>query len=482
LLYKRKGIDRSIVKVEKPPITPVETNAGKQSPFVKQVEAMPVAPVTPQWLDYNTGITHAKAGIASVLYVPNKENDLFHLYYRLDMGSWNSRLLPMAAEYLQYLGTAAHPTAEISRAFYSIACNFSVNASTETTTISITGLQENFGRAVAMFEEVMRQCLPDSIALVALKDRLLKSRANNKLNKQAIMQGLINYARYGPKNPFNSGLTTEELRALKPEDLTNVLHSLLDHPHTIIYYGPLSPDTFTRVIATVHPLPASWTPYPDKVRFPFVEQSSNKVLFADYDMVQAEICWIRNSGQYDVRKEAVVDLFDNYFGGNMGSVVFQTLRESKALAYSTYASYETPAKKEDPFFILAYIGCQADKLNEAIDGMNALLGDLPVSAKGFELARAGEKKDIETERFTGDEIVFEYLGDQEKGLDYDQRKEEYAELGGLTMDDVKRFHEQEIAGKAYTYCVVASQKRIRMEDLKKRGDVKVLTLEEVFGY
>ncbi len=335
LLYKRKGVDRNTAKVEKPPITPVETNAGKQSAFVKQIESMPVTPVAPQWLDYNTGITHTKAGIANVLYVSNKENDLFHLYYRLDMGSWNNRLLPMAAQYLQYLGTAKHPTAEISRAFYSIACNFSVNATTETTTIAITGLQENFGRAVAMFEEVMRQCVPDSIALVALKNRLLKSRANNKLNKQAIMQGLLSYARYGSKNPFNSGLTSEELRALKPEDLTNILHTLLDHPHTVIYYGPLPVDSFTRVItAWSTTLPASWTSYPEKVRYPFAEQTANTVLFTDYDMVQAEICWIRNSGRYDVKKEAVVDLFDNYFGGNMGSVVFQTLRESKALAYA----------------------------------------------------------------------------------------------------------------------------------------------------
>ncbi|HEV3412385.1 MAG TPA: insulinase family protein [Puia sp.] len=482
LLYKRKGTDKNVVKIAKPPITPVETNAGKQSPFVKRIEAMSVALVTPQWLDYKTGIVYAKTGIANVLYVPNKENDLFHLYYRLDMGSWNDRNLPMAAQYLQYLGTAAHPTAEISRAFYSIACNFSVNATTETTTISITGLQENFGRAVALFEDVMRHCLPDSIALVALKDRLLKSRANNKLNKQAIMQGLISYARYGAKNPFNSGLTSDELRALKADDLTGVLHSLLDHEHTIIYYGPLSVDSFTRAIAAVHPLPAAWTPYPEKVRFPFAEQSSNRVLFADYDMVQAEICWVRNSGAYDVRKEAVVDLFDNYFGGNMGSVVFQTLRESKALAYATFASYETPSRKEDPFFILAYIGCQADKLNEAVDGMNALLNDLPVSEKGFELAKTGEKKDIETERYTADEIVFSYLGDKQKGLDYDQRKDEYTALDGLTMDDVKKFHEQQIAGKAYTYCVVASGKRIKLEDLKKRGDVKVVSLEEIFGY
>jgi len=482
LVYKRKGVDKNIVKIVKPPITPVETNAGKQSTFVKRIEAMPVGQVAPQWLDYTTGITRAKAGIADVLYVQNRESDLFHLYYRLDMGSWNSRLLPMAAQYLQYLGTAAHPTAEVSRAFYSIACNFSVNATTETTTISITGLQENFGRAVALFEDIMRHCLPDSMALVALKDRLLKSRANNKLNKQAIMQGLISYARYGAKNPFNCGLTGDELRALRPDDLTGLLHSLLDHAHAIIYYGPLSVDSFTRTIAALHPLPANWTPYPEKVRFPFAGQQSNKVLFADYEMVQAEICWVRNSGAYDVRKEAVVDLFDNYFGGNMGSVVFQTLRESKALAYSTFASYETPSRKEDPFFILAYIGCQADKLNEAVDGMNALLNDLPVSEKGFELAKTGEKKDIETERYTEDEIVFAYLGDKQKGLDFDQRKDEYAALDGLTMDDVKKFHEQQIAGKAYTYCVVASQKRIRLEDLRKRGEVRVLTLEEIFGY
>ncbi len=100
----------------------------------------------------------------------------------------------------------------------------------------------------------------------------------------------------------------------------------------------------------------------------------------------------------------------------MGSVVFQTLRESKALAYSTFASYETPAKKEDPFFILAYIGCQADKLNEAIDGMNALLNDLPVSEKGFELAKTGEKKDIETERYTGRRDCFSVSGGSGEGI------------------------------------------------------------------
>jgi len=482
LLYKRKGEDKNIVKVDKPPITPVETNKDKQSAFLKKVEAMPTSDVTPQWLDFQTGIGHGKAGVADVLYVQNKDNELFHLYYRLEMGNFNNRILPLAAQYLQYLGTAKHPTAEISKAFYDIACNFSVNTTSDVTTISVSGLQENFSKAVTLFEDVLHNCLPDTAALSALKDRLMKSRANSKLNKSAIMQGLINYARYGAKNPFNTVLTTEEIAAIKAEDLTNILHGLLNYPHTIIYYGPVTQEAFTSQITNLHSLPVSWAPIPEKVKFPFAVQSTNQVLFANYDMVQSEICWIHNSVPYDVSKEPIVDVFDNYFGGGMGSVVFQTLRESKALAYATFATYGTPAKKEDPFYILAYIGCQADKMNEAVGGMNSLLNDLPTNDQGFELARTSEKKDIETQRFTEDGIVFAYLEAKQKGLDYDQRKNEYESLDKMTMNDVKQFHEQQVAGKAYTYCVVASDKKIKTDDLQKVGAVKVLSLDEIFGY
>jgi predicted Zn-dependent peptidase len=482
LLYKRKGEDKSIVKVDKPPITPVETNKDKKSAFLTRIEATTTTPVAPQWLDFTSGIGRGKAGLADVLYVQNKDNELFHLYYRIEMGNFNNRLLPLAAQYLQYLGTAQHPTAEISKAFYDIACNFSVNTTNDVTTISVTGLQENFSKAVTLFEDVLHNCLPDTAALAALKDRLMKSRANNKLNKNAIMQGLISYARFGGKNPFNTVLSTDEVAAIKAEDLTNILHGLLNFPHTIIYYGPLTQDAFTTQITTLHPLPAAWTAIPEKVKFPFAVQSVNQVLFANYDMVQSEICWIHNSAPYDVNKETIVDVFDNYFGGGMGSVVFQTLRESKALAYATFATYGTPAKKEDPFYILAYIGCQADKMNEAVGGMNSLLNDLPTSEQGFELARTSQKKDIETQRFTEDGIVFAYLEAKQKGLDYDQRKNEYQELDKLTMNDVKQFHVQEVANKAYTYCVVANDKKIKMDDLQKEGTVKVLSLNEIFGY
>jgi predicted Zn-dependent peptidase len=482
LLYKRKGEDKNIVKVDKPPITPVETNAGKQSEFVKKIEAMPVSDMTPQWLDFNTGIVRSKAGIADVLYVPNKENELFHLYYRLDMGNRNDKLLPLAAQYFQFLGTDRYSSEQISKEFYNIACNFNISATADVTTISITGLQENFDKAVSLFEDILANCRPDTAALSALKGRILKARANAKLNKQAILQGLVNYARYGSKNPYNTVLTTEELNNLKAEDLVNILHGLLSYKHTIIYYGPSPVESFASSIEKLHKLPSEFKAYPARIEFPFTSQGSNQVLFTNYDMVQAEIVWIRNAGPYDVNKEPVVDVFDNYFGGGMGSIVFQTIRESKALAYSTFATYATPARKSDPYYVLAYVGCQADKMPDALKGMNELLNDLPVSDKGFELAKVSLKKDIETERVTQEGIVFSYLAAKDKGLDYDQRKPEYEALDKLTMDDVKQFHKDQLANKNYTYCVVASDKKINMDDLKKVGEVKVLSLEDVFGY
>jgi predicted Zn-dependent peptidase len=40
-----------------------------------------------------------------------------------------------------------------------------------------------------------------------------------------------------------------------------------------------------------------------------------------------------------MKQNTLVTVFNNYFGGGMGSIVFQTIRESKALAYSTFGYY-----------------------------------------------------------------------------------------------------------------------------------------------
>lgn len=478
VLYKRKGEDKSIVKVEKPPITPVETNAGKESPFVKNILSTPLPTIKPVWVDYTKDLQRGKLGNADVLYVQNKENDLFRLIYRFDMGSWNNKFLSYAATYLNFLGTDKYTTEDISKQFYNLACNFSVNAGNEETTIIISGLQENFDKAVALFEHLVRNCKPDEAALEGLKNRVLRSRANNKLNKTIISQALRSYASYGPQNPFNFVLTDDEVKNLKAKDLTDLLHSIFNYDHKVLYYGPKPLPALTASLQKLHTLPASWAVNTQAVEFKRTQQTKNEVLFTDYDAVQSEIYWVKNLSVYSPKDEAVVNLFNGYFG----DIVYQTIRESKALAYATYAFVRNPGKKDDTYMMEAYVGSQADKMNDAVTGMNDLLNMMPQTEKDFLTARKGLMKDIETGRIVKDAILTSYLNAQRKGVSRDLRKDNYELYSKLTLNDLNKYHQEFLSKKPYTYTVIASEKRINVDDLKKYGEVRKLTLQELFGY
>ncbi|MBA4166254.1 MAG: insulinase family protein [Chitinophagaceae bacterium] len=482
VVYKRKGVTPSVEKVEKPPITPIPLNRDIQSDFVKYVASIPANALQPQWLDFDKQIGKSKVGNADVLYVQNKDNDLFRLYYRFDIGSYNDRNLGLAAGYLQFLGDDKNTSEQISRQFYNIACNFTVTPGNENTMITISGLQENFGKAVKLFENLVLKCKPDEEALKNLKARLLKSRADAKANKQNIARGLVSYAIYGEKNPFNYQISSDELNAVTSSKLVDILHNIFKYRHTIIYYGPQKLDAFVKDIKVAHAVPAEFLEAPEAVKFEKKDNTKNRVLFTPYDMVQVEITWVNNSVKYDTARLPVIELFNSYFGGDMASVVFQTIRESKALAYSTYAFYAAPDKKDGRFTTVAYVGSQADKMNEAITAMNQLLDTLPrtedVLANGKQSIRQG----IASERLTQDAVIFKYLAAKRLGVETDIRRKVYETVGSLTFDDLKKFHDEELAKKPYTYCVLSSATKINMDDLKNLGELKQVSLEEIFGY
>lgn len=480
--YKHKGVDKNIVKVEKPIITPINPNANAISDFTRNVLEAPVKPIQPKFLDYSKDLNFSKAGIANVVTVQNKDNSIFHLTYRFDLGAYNSKLLPFAAQYLNFLSTDKYSAEEISKQFYNIACNYSMNVGNEIVTISISGLQENFDQAVHLTEHIFANCKPNEKALDELKSTILKGRQNAKLNKANILNGLVAYARYGAVNPNNYVLTNEEVNKMTADQLVYILHNINNYEHTITYFGPKTASEFTAEIQKLHALPKAFTPPTPPARFTYTTTNSNQVLFADYDMVQSEIRWVRNDGVFDPALMGKITLFNNYFGGGMGSVVFQTIRESKALAYSTYAFYSAPDRADKDYAMVAYVGSQADKMNDAVKGMNELLTVLPQVDKSFEGAKSNSVNAIETDRITKDGIIASYFTDKKLGFDHDSRIDLYNGLKPLTFADMKTFHADHVAGKAYNYCIVASEKNVKMEDMQKFGPVTKLTLEQIFGY
>ena len=482
VVYKKQGQRTNVEKIEKPAITPVETNADKQSAFVKMVNDMPSTPVSPVFLDYNKDLQKSKLGKAEVLYVQNKDNDLYRLRFRYKIGSLNDLKMPLAADYIEFLGTDKKSAEQISKEFYKIASSFRISVGEEYTTVTIEGLQENFEAAVKLYEDLVLNVKADNEALAALKARLTKSRTDAKANRATIMQALTSYALYGAKNKFNNRLSDAEIESVTAKELVDRVKNLNNVEQTVIYYGPSTLAELTTKLKPLHKVPATFAKVAPKKEFKQVEQTKNQVLFTDYEMVQAETRWIRNTNTYNPAENTVISVFNNYFGGGMGSLVFQTIRESKALAYSTYGFYVFPRKKADKYYMMAYVGAQADKFVEAVAAMNELLTTMPELPANLDLAKVQLKKEIQTERITQDDIIYDYIKAKDLGLNEDIRKTIYQNLDNISMKDIRTFHDTYLSKKPYTYVVLASEEKLSKEELQKIGEFRKLSLEELFGY
>ena len=482
VVYKKQGQRTNVEKIEKPAITPVETNADKQSAFVKMVNDMPSTPVSPVFLDYNKDLQKSKLGKAEVLYVQNKDNDLYRLRFRYKIGSLNDLKMPLVADYIEFLGTDKKSAEQISKEFYKIASSFRISVGEEYTTVTIEGLQENFEAAVKLYEDLVLNVKADNEALAALKARLTKSRTDAKANRATIMQALTSYALYGAKNKFNNRLSDAEIESVTAKELVDRVKNLNNVEQTVIYYGPSTLAELTTKLKPLHKVPATFAKVAPKKEFKQVEQTKNQVLFTDYEMVQAETRWIRNTNTYNPAENTVISVFNNYFGGGMGSLVFQTIRESKALAYSTYGFYVFPRKKADKYYMMAYVGAQADKFVEAVAAMNELLTTMPELPANLDLAKVQLKKEIQTERITQDDIIYDYIKAKDLGLNEDIRKTIYQNLDNISMKDIRTFHDTYLSKKPYTYVVLASEEKLSKEELQKIGEFRKLSLEELFGY
>ena len=485
VINKNIGEDKGTVKIEKPQITPVEVNRDDISPFVEKINNANTPRIAPKFLDFNKDVTKGMVGNKlPIYYIKNKDNSLFSLYYVLDMGKFHNIKLPMAVQLLQYLGTEKYTSEQISKEFFKLACDFNVNAGDEQVYVSLSGLTENFNAALNLFEHLLANAKPDQQALDQLIERTLKQRKDAKLSKQAIFwNALRNYVTYGRNNPTTYNMNETQLKALKAEELVTIIKQLTSYEHNIYYYGPQELNAVSAVLEKTHKTPAKLLPYPKPVEFVRNETKSNKVYFVNYKMVQAEVLWLNKQTQpFDTTTYPIITMFNEYFGGGMSSVVFQTIRESKALAYSTFSRYAMPQKKTDPYYIMAYVGTQADKIHDAIPAMLDLLTVLPKSEASFNAAKEAVKQQIETQRTNKEEVFFALMGAKKLGLHHSTSKDIYENIDRITFNDIETYHQNNYLDKNYYYAIMGSKDKINVEELKKYGEVTELTLEDIFGY
>ncbi len=486
VVYKHVGADAAVMKVEKPPITPIEVNRIDISGFAQEFLDRKSPEITPHFVDFKQVIKTAVLGKnLKVRAVQERESGLFRLHYIFEMGRTSERLLGLLAGYVPFLGTSKYTATQMQQAFYRLGVSFSATCQDDHFYLSLTGLDASFEAGVALMEHLLADALPNPEALQNLVADILQRRENDKTDKRTVLsKAMANYAKHGKKSPFSDKLTKEQLLAVEPAALIELLYSLSSYQHEVFYYGQENIRAVATVLKKHHPIVPQLRPVIAPGKYPEIGTRKNKVYFVNFPMVQVELLLLsKGTPKFNLDEFVFAEWYNQYFGYGLSSIVFQEIRESKALAYSAYTYAANPSRKNRAHFLQSYVGTQPDKMHEAIAAFEEILENMPVSPSQIENARQSVLKQIAAGRITKAELYWTWRTNRARGFaNQDLRQFTYETLSKADADSLLHYQETKIKNRAYTWMVLGERERIDFKELKKIGKVVELSLEDIFGY
>lgn len=479
VVYKRLGENTGLVKVEKPDITPVNINRDLESEFARNLLAAKSPPIEPVFVKFDEAL--ARENIyegMNLFYAPNDINGLFSLTYMAEVGKDHNIKLPVAFGYGSLLGTSDMDAEELKKQLFRYGLTLSMSSGERSTSITISGLDENLSKAVSILEKVITDIKPDQDVLDAYIGKLLKEREDNRKNLAAIRSAIENFSLFGTDSPILYQIPESELRELRADDLTGLIKEITRYPIMVSYYGPTSMNDIRNLIIENHKAPGELMPIPERIERKPVINTKPQVYVVDFDISQANISITANTETLDISLIPDIQVFNNYFS----PIVFQEIREAKGLAYTATASVQLPAYEGQMIRYRAFMSTQADKLGTALDGMTDLMNRLPGDEKSFRLACDGLMNSIATQRVTNRALFSTWYSYRLQGIDRDIREDTYSRASVTTLPEMESFFTDFITRRNYSYLVVGNRNMLDFKTLNRFGQVKILSLNDIFGY
>ncbi|MFP8895166.1 M16 family metallopeptidase [Chryseobacterium sp. EZn1] len=478
VVNKEKGVNDKLIRVENPGITPVKINRDTQSEFLKEILADKTEDIKPEFIDYQKEIVTDQLNGKKLSFVKNKYNDIAQVHFIFSFGSDHDRDLGVSTQLLQYLGTDTLSPEDLKKEFFKIGISNDFKTTNNQLTISLSGLEENIEKGIALLQHWMRDVQPDQEIYNQFVGTVLENRQAMKKDKNRIITALNNYTKLGSNSRFTDVISKEELENSSAEVFTDRMKKLFQYPYQVFFYGK-NFETFTKYIGGY--IEPETLQIPEAKLYPEPATGGN-VYFINYDMVQMEMSKIGKGNEVNPLHFGKINVFNEYFGRGLSSIVFQEMRESKSLAYSAYVSYAANSELNHPDYVTTYIGTQPDKLMIAVDTLNELMNELPEVPIQFENARNAALKQIASTRVTRNNIFFNTLRLQKLNIYHDFRKDIYEQIQHLAFEDIKHFYQTEVKSIHFNTAIIGKKENLDMEAVNKMGIFKEVSLKDIFGH
>lgn len=472
---------QDIPKIEKPVLDKIDIDPTRQSAFVENILNTSVEPIEPTFVteeDYQ--IVTLQDGL-KLYYTANPINDLFSFTISTDIGTYQDNRLGMAKALMDKSGTTDLTAEDLKKAWYSLGTDFDMGVEDHQTNITISGLDENLETSLTLLQNYLTAPSATQETLDELIQITLAQQEDEKKTPRALRNALRQFSRYGEQSVYKKRLTTEDLQKLTVDELHTLISSLLTYQHNILYVGSKPIDDVIALIQKQYPIQQDLKPPPAQDFLQARTAIENEVRFLHKELAQAQVFVEFGDVPYKASLRPSADLYNDYFSGGMSSIIFQELRETRALAYSTYARYEMGDRQGDQNLMWGYIGCQADKTPEATAALIDLIDNLPQSPERFD-----ETKNAVINRYRVSKIKFRDILPtirtwEKRGLTPDPRKARFDAIQKSGMSALLDFHQNHIQSRAKLISIMGDSTKIDITKLAPIGQTIPISVDELFA-
>ena len=478
----RIDAQHDLPSIDKPKIDPLDIDPSKQSAFMKKISEMPFDPFEPRYIEEGTTFEKRELQSGLTLYhAPNPINDLgaieirFHKGYRLDKN------LPYAKRMIDRSGVGDLGSGQLKVEWYKMGIDFGMNVGERHSSVAVAGLDENLPDALSLGRKLLASPAIEQDTLDELIKIILAEREDEPKSPQVLAHALAHFHRYGDRSRYRDRLSNADLNASTVEKLSASLSELLATEQSVLYVGPRSVDEVADLLKKEYGEATELSPSTSHEPLRSATPEKTRILFLQKEMAQALVRMEFAAGTYEESSRPASQLFNEYFGGGMAGLVFQELREARALAYSAFGHYFPASRPEDENIVVGFIGCQADKTIEAVKAFLGLMEDMPLEQNRFDNARQALESTYRTANIAFRSVPGIVIDWENLGLDKDPRQDRFPIIKDATIDTLKEFYEKEIQPRPKLISIVGDSSKIDMEALAKFGEITTIEADKIFS-
>ncbi len=481
-LLSRTGFPKKD-KLTKPGYSVPSSGTTVSSAYSEEFNAKQPEPLPPVYIDFEKDITRAKTSAGHKIYSAlNPVNDLFRIEILFSGGELSNRKLESATDFMNYIGTKDKTLAQLKQAFASIGCSYYFTSFDNYTSLTLEGNDASLEDALALANEVLSNPNAGPKSHDIIVKEIVADRKFEKGYRSFLGQALHEYAVYGDQSEFLTRTTVKEIKSATPEELIDTFQQSIAQSELIVYHsGQMDAEALASLVDSMLTFNNTPKAYNYMVQDRKPQNNTTIYVVDDKKAVQSQINFHIEGKEFDQADFATVEAYNDYFGYGLSSIVFQEIREFRSLAYTARFRYVQPPIPGKKGYLNGYIGCQADKTNEALSVMLGLLDSIPQRQAGFESTKKGLALKTFTNYPSFRDLPERIKALEQKGYVKDPFKVYKQSVDDLSIEDVVDFHNSITDDSPIIISIYGDTKMIDIEELRQIGNVVELKTSDVLS-